>query len=227
MAFQALREEAQKLRGEGKSISEIVSRLNASKSTVSYWCRDIILTRAQQRMLARRQRHAGAAGRLRAAELKRAERVMRSEKDAAQGVRDVGFLNQRDIYILGLALYWGEGYKSGNEECGLTNSDPMIILTFVRWLKSVYGISSKDLVLRVSINQTHRHRVSQVEQHWSRVTGIPLSQFTATSLIRSASRKIYRDTETHFGTLRVKVRKGTSLRRRILGSLNALNQQLR
>lgn len=227
MAQQTTREEAQKLRYTGKSIAEIATLLRASKSTVSYWCRDIPLTNAQQAALADRQRQSGAIGRLHAAESKRSQRLLSMERDMDRGLRDVGALTSRDRFMIGLALYWGEGYKSGNEECGLTNSDPMIIRAFIQWLKNQYGVPSEALILRVSINATHRRRVSTVEHYWSRMTGIPLSQFTSTSLIKSASKKRYENHEQHFGTLRIKVRKGTSLRRRIMGSLDALKQHFR
>lgn len=227
MAFQVVREKARNLRHKGKSIAEIAALLDASKSTVSYWCRDISLTKAQQSLLVERQAHGGAVGRLRAAEMKRAQRLINTERDKARGIRDVGTLSKRDVFILGLALYWGEGYKSGNEECGLTNSDPAIILSFITWLRDVYGVPSADLILRVSLNETHRYRKDDVERYWSRTTGIPLTQFTATSLIRAAVQKRYAAPENHFGTLRVKVRRGTSLRRRIMGSLGSLKQQFR
>lgn len=38
------REQAQKLRKKGTSIADIASQVGASKSTVSLWCRDIVLS---------------------------------------------------------------------------------------------------------------------------------------------------------------------------------------
>lgn len=225
MALQHQREKAQLLRREGKSIREIVQSLQLNKSTVSYWCRDIPLSKAQLRTLASQQHRGGALGRLRAAEQKRAQRIKRTNSDMAQGAQDVGTLSRRDLFILGISLYWGEGYKSGNEECGLTNSDPTIITTFIAWLSTIYGVSKKDLILRVSLNELHRHRIAVVEKHWSHVTHIPLSQFTQTSLIKTRLQKRYTKTELHFGTLRVKVRRGTSLRRKIMGSIGALRER--
>ncbi|MBI4067849.1 hypothetical protein HY413_00375 [Candidatus Kaiserbacteria bacterium] len=225
MALQRLKEQARLLRKGAKSITEIASVLNVSKSTASYWCRDIALSKSQLHVLAERQHRGGALGRLRAAELKRAQRIERVNFDMAQGAQDVGVLNKRDLFILGLALYWGEGYKNGNEECGLSNSDPAIIVIFIAWLRDMYGIRKDDLILRVSLNETHRHRAATVEKYWSHITRIPLCQFTKTSLIRARVKKRYANTSTHFGTLRVKVRKGTSLRRRIIGSINASKKQ--
>ena len=226
MASVQLREKARLLRQKGQSISNISTALNASKSTVSYWCRNIALTNKQMRNLAQKRKDAGALGRLRAAEKKRAIRIEAVEVESKRGARAIGSLSQRDIFVLGIALYWGEGYKSGNEECGFTNSDPDIIRACILWLERAYSIPLSDLIPRVSINQTHRNRINIVEQYWSKATGIPRSQFTKTSLIKTHSRKIYSDPAQHFGTLRIKVRRGTALRRRILGSIKEVARQV-
>src|SRR3989344_598254 len=225
VAYTQLRDKARALRLQGKSIGRIAQTLAVSKSTVSYWCRDIKLSDKQVRLLAIAQRRGGALGRLKAAELKRAARISAIQKESERGSRAIGTLSKRDIFMLGLALYWGEGYKSGNEECGLTNGSPDIIRAFIVWLKKIYGIKSPDLILRVSINATHAHRVQEVEKYWSTSTKIPMSQFTKTSLIQTKAKKVYANQNDHFGTLRVKVRRATTLRRRILGSIAEVSSQ--
>lgn len=227
MSSPHLREQSRSLRRQGKSISEIANLLDSSKSTVSYWCRDVALSPGQQRTLAKVQRRAGELGRLRAAEQKRKRRLFETVASMNMGARDAGVLRDRDLFILGLALYWGEGYKKGNEECGFTNSDPNIIRAFIAWLKHTYGIHTSDLILRVSINNVHTARVKAVERHWSNITKVPISQFTTASLIRTISKKAYPNLKSHFGTLRVKVRRGTALRRRILGSIAEIERQLK
>src|SRR3989338_10958717 len=227
MAFVLLREKARALRQNGESIAKIGVILHASKSTVSYWCRDIALSAKQVRRLAFRQQEAGALGRLRAAEKKRDIRMEAVRGESNRGSRDAGILSQGDLFILGVGLYWGEGYKSGNEECGLTNSNPDIIRAFIVWLKEIHSVRSPDLILRVSINHSHKQRVRAVEKYWSNMTKIPLSQFTKTSLIKTKSQKIYTDQDDHFGTIRVKVRRATALRRRILGSIDEIARQVR
>src|SRR3989344_534727 len=226
MAFIKLREQARGLRKKGESIARIATMLRASKSTVSYWCRDIALSSKQIQSLVQKQENAGALGRLRAAEKKRSARLARIESESKTGSKTIGALDQRDIFMLAIALYWGEGYKSGNEECGFTNSNPDIIRAFILWLRRVYNVPSSDLILRVSINQTHRNRVDAVERYWSKATGVPRSQFSKASLIKTISQKIYPDPQRHFGTLRIKVRRGTALRRRILGSIEEIGKQV-
>ncbi|KKW45886.1 MAG: hypothetical protein UY98_C0035G0004 [Candidatus Kaiserbacteria bacterium GW2011_GWA2_58_9] len=214
------------MRRRGKSIRHISSTLHASKSTVSYWCRNISLSSKQIQKLVLNKLEGAAVGRLRAAERKRSARLAAIQAEGELGAQAVGSLSQRDLFILGAGLYWGEGYKNGNEECGLTNSDPAIIRAFIQWLKEIHSVRMVDLILRVSINATHKHRDREIKRYWSLITTIPLAQFTKTSFIKISSRKIYKNSHIHFGTLRVKVRRGTALRRRILGSIGEIAKQL-
>lgn len=213
---------ALKLRKDGAGIGEIASKLNVSKSTVSYWCKDIVLTKEQFKKILSNTAFRRNAGSLKGAEQKRKERINRVEYWKRQGLRDVGDITKRDLFVAGLALYWGEGYKKGSMETAITNSDPSIISLYIKWLKEIYCVDKKDLILRVSINESHKNREEIVNKYWAKITGISRSQFTKTSFIKSKSSKIYSNANEHFGTLRVKARRGTNLRYRILGSIEAL-----
>lgn len=215
-------EKARLLRRDGESIKEIARKLNLSSSSVSYWCRDIILTNEQINRLQDRQRGAALKAVLKYAESKRKARIIKEKELAKLGAREVDKLSQREVFLIGLALYWGEGYKSGNGELGFTNSNPEMIKFILRWFREIFGVSKKDFILRVSINNQHSTRVEAVETFWSKTTGIPLSQFSKVSLIKIQAKKVYQNMDHHWGTLRVKVRRGTDLRRRILGGIEAL-----
>jgi len=212
----------QELRRNGMSIRDISKITKNSKSTVSYWCRDIILTKRQLEKICQKQKIASLRSVIKITEKKRRKRLNDIENFRKMGIEDVGKLSERDIFVIGLGLYWGEGYKKGTEELGFTNSDPKMILFFIEWLKKIYNVGKQDLTLRLSINIIHKQNENEIKKKWSNLTKIPINQFTKTSLIKAKSKKIYFDNENYLGTLRIKVRRGTNLRRRILGSVNAL-----
>ena len=222
MAHIRKKELAQRLRGEGLSIKEISKKIKSNKSTVSYWCRDIFLTKEQLERLQGKQKASSMKAILAIAEKKRKQRIEDTVLHTERGARDVGVVTQRDLFMLGLALYWGEGYKKGSAETGFTNSDPFVIKMILRWFTECYGIKKEDFILRVSINQLHKSRINYVVNYWAETTDLPIEQFTKPSLIKTKTVKIYANHNQHFGTLRVKVRRGTNLRRRILGSLKHL-----
>lgn len=226
MAFILHREKAHQLRRRGLSISDIARRLKTSKSTVSYWCREIFLTSEQLRNLERKQRTLGLRALLKHAEHVRRARMVRVSQERLKGKEDLGSISRRDFFVIGLALYWGEGYKDSNNEVGFTNTNSHMIKAMMRWFKIFYGIAQKDFILRVSLNQAHASRVNKVLRFWSRQTGVPLNQFTRTSLLRVKSRKQYLNPEKYFGTLRFKVRRASSLKHRLLGAIAGLEKTL-
>lgn len=217
-------EQAIFLRKDGASIADIASRLKVSKSTVSYWCRDIPLSQRARKKIIHTSKRKSTAGILRYTESLRQKRMLQTTEDMTLGTKMIGTMSNRDILLVGLGLYWGEGYKKGSQEFGFTNSDVAMILFYIKWLKVCFGVTERDLIFRVSINESHRLRVSEVENYWSTHLSVPISQFTKISLIKSTSRKIYSNQKEHYGTLRVKVRRGTRLRRRVLGAIKYLSQ---
>lgn len=222
MAKILLQEKARAQRQKGFSIGQIATELQVSKSSVSYWCRNIVLSKSQINKIYSNAKEVSVRALVLAAEEKRKERIKNTELQNKLGQKEVGNLSKRDLFMVGLGLYWGEGYKSGNEELAFTNSDPGMIKLLIRWLKEIYGVNKSTLICRVSINQIHKERVEALINYWVKVTSIPASQFTKTSFIKANVQKHYQNHEVYFGVLRVKVRNGTNLRRRILGSIAKL-----
>lgn len=217
--------DAFELRKGGHSISDIAKKLQVSKSTVSGWCRDIVLSDKAIAIIAKNSQSKSTTALLHYSESVRLKRQVDTSVSFEIGKQRLGCMSEKDIFCIGLGLYWGEGYKKGSQEFGFTNSDKGMVLFYLRWLETVFGTKKCDLILRVSINELHRARVDEVEQFWSKLLDVPRSQFTKISLIKMQSKKVYKDTK-HMGTLRVKVRRGTSLRREVLGSLEGIVQQI-
>ena len=224
MAKIAQREKARNLRRRGISIREVAKQVGVSKSSASYWCRNIALTSGQIRRLSEKQKKASVEALLRASERKRQERIRREHRLNVEGKERVGRIAERDLFMVGLGIYWGEGNKKGDLTAGFTNSDPTIIKFGIQLFREIYGVETKDLILRVGINVIHKRRALEVLQYWVDATGVPLNQFNKTSFIKAKVKKPYENFAEHFGTLRVKVRRSTNLKREIMGSLQALEE---
>lgn len=214
------------LRKKGLSIGEISKKLGKQKSTVSYWCRGILLTKSQTNKLLEKSISSGIKAGIKISKESKIKRDKLDVKLKNQGLRDIGKISDRDLFLLGIGLYWGEGYKKGNYEFGFTNSDPFIIKSILKFLNKFYSVDSKSLILRVSINSTHKQRENEVINFWSKQTKTNHQQFTKTSFIKTPNKKTYANNDNYFGTLRVKVRKGSNIRRRILGSIEGVKNQI-
>jgi len=225
MANFTKKNKALKLRKDGRSINEIATTLDISKSTVSMWCRDVQLGPKQIERLAKRQEVGSYKGRMKFLERIRNERIKEVAFLRRQGIKETGKLNKRDLFIAGIAMYWSEGYTYPNgDQVGFTNSDPKIILLILKWFKENCRVADDKISLQVKINKIHKNRIREVENYWSRLTKVPLSQFNKTVLIKSKVKKIYPNPEDHYGTLRITIHQGTKLRRKINGWIEGLTR---
>ncbi len=217
--------EAGSLRRQGESIKDIARKVAVSQSTVSRWCADIILSADKRNALERKRREAGA--RALAPWIRRNHKLKQNDikKQNLQGRRDLGRMTKRDLFILGLGLYWGEGYKRGSQEWGFTNSDSRIIRVILVWLNEYYAVPTERIIARLTINLRYENQNERLTNMWVRETGIPRIQFGKPTFIRGYNGSKL-DDHTYRGTLRIKVRRGTSLRRRVLASITEIDTQI-
>lgn len=204
MAKSAQRIEARRLRRTGESIIVIAKKLGVAKSFVSHWCDDIFLTKQQRKKLLWNSFKGGKKGRLLGAMANKRERINREKNLKNEGLKEIGKLTQRELFLVGAALYWAEGLKK-DRRITLVNSDPEMIILFIRWLKECLCVNIEDIYCHVSINQDHQFRINEVQNYWSKITGIPLSGFTKPSY-----KKVYENFNEHYGTLFLKLRKSTN-----------------
>lgn len=219
------RDSALLLRRNGRSIKDIANKLHVSQGTVSRWCAGIHLTSSQKLLLDEKRRVAGIAS---LAPWIERNKNMKSEdlkKQKSLGIKDLGKISHRDLLLLGLGLYWGEGYKRGSQEWGFTNSDPEIIRTIIAWVRRCYGVDPSRIHARLTVNKLYEKEIPRITKGWSEETNIPICNFSSPSVITGYG-KTERSARTYRGTLRIKIRSGTSLRRRILASINAVDDQI-
>ena len=209
------RERARELRAEGRSLNEIAATLGVSKSSVSVWCRDVFLTEEQRAALALPSQGA----RLKRAAGTRAARIRRTEILQGEAAAEIGELSDRELFLVGVALYWAEGSKqkpwrpSGG--VSLINSDPQIIRLYLAWLR-LLGIPSEDLTYRIVIHDSAN--VDVATAHWAKVAGTTEAALAKPTIKRHRPTTVRRNTgEGYAGCLVVGVRRSTDLNRRIEG----------
>lgn len=223
MAKSELHLRAIKLREEGESVRSIAKMLGVSRGTASLWVRHVNLTLEQAEKLKSDWVKGVQRGRLVNALRQKHARLARVEAGRNHGLSEIGDLSKRDLNIMGLSLYWAEGSKK-NKSISFCNSDPDMVITFLKWLEVVYRVSRQDIACYVGINEAHRQREGVVKDYWSQLTGIPLSNFTKTSFKNYPLKKVYANFDEHYGTLTLKMRKPGRIYHRILGGVFALSK---
>ncbi|MDP4007077.1 MAG: hypothetical protein Q8P55_00570 [bacterium] len=214
----------QRLRRAGFSFSQIAKRLKIEKGgSLSMWSKDIKLTPAQRTRLKKREISGEIKGSKRAKAKRAGSRIIETAFLRKKSIKEIGVLTERDLFILGVGMYWSEGYTyPGGEQVGFTNSDPKLILLILKWFKEICKISKERITLHIKVNKLHQKRIPEIESYWSKLTRIPFHQFTKTTIIKTKPNKIYPHPETYMGTLRITVKQGTSLRRKIHGWIEGL-----
>lgn len=223
MAKPQLRIKARELRSKGESVIVIAKQLGVSKSTVSYWVRDIILSIKQLEKLRNSQLKGAERGRLKGALKQKRQRLKLIETSKKNGLKSIGKLSKKEFLISGIALYWAEGTKK-RQIVQIVNSDPNMIIFMIRWLKTFFNINYDDLVARVGINYIHKEREDVVIKYWSKKTGIPLSRFKKTSFKKVKNKKYYKNFDQHFGTLDIRVLKSSRFSYKINGLIYGLSK---
>ncbi len=224
MYYPQVKETAKKMRKSGMSLGDISKKLNVTKSTLSFWCKDMILTESAIKKIKTQGKLESVRGLLRFSELKRKERIERNILQRQEGIKALGTLSDRDILMVGFGLYWGEGYKYENGEFGFTNSNPYMIRFYFKWL-GLWNVEKDSLIFRLTLNEFFRKEENNIKSFWINFLGITKEQFSKTTYIQTNLKKAsLKNIEKYKGILRVKVRKGTTLRNKILGAIEYISK---
>jgi hypothetical protein len=170
MAYRNLKSEAITMRRKGASYSQIRENIKVSKSTLSLWLRDLPLSDKRIREL----RDFSEIRIEKYRETRRKKRESRWDGVRVAAEKTLGSLSERELLIAGLFLYWGEGTKTTPHLVCVSNTDPVMLRFFIRWL-TLLGVPKKRL--RVKIHLYKDMDVQKEQKYWSKILNIPLAQF--------------------------------------------------
>lgn len=81
------------------------------------------------------------------------------------------------LKISGIMLYWAEGSHYANKQMlDFANSDPDMIRIYLKFLLGICGICKEKI--RIYLYCYANQHVEELKMFWSRVTRVPLKQFT-------------------------------------------------
>lgn len=199
-----IKKQAILMRKQGSSLLDISQKLHISKSTASLWLRDFPLNRG---VLIERQKMNGA----RMGAIQKRRRVERENIALQEARKEIGELNKRDLFMLGVALYVGEGTKWQNL-VRIVNSDPKVIRLAVRWLREICNVDKKSIFLR--IHGYPDTNFKKAREYWGDISGIDKTNFQSNVVDKRVGKSEKRGV-LPFGTIHVTVvgdgRAGTSL----------------
>ena len=218
---------AHNMRRKGISIIQIARELNISKSSVSTWCRDIILTKEQMEKLEKNKGLSVTKGQRMGAEANKKKRLDAIYNAEEYGKRIIKKISKRELLLIGTALYWSEGSKSEYTSGFIfVNSDPTMISVMRRFLTFYMNISTEDIICSIQINRIHEKRIKIVLNFWKNLLELPESQFRKPYYVNSKVSKVYDNYHNYYGICRLVVRKGMNLKYRMLGLIKAMKEDI-
>lgn len=178
------------LRREGRSIKEIAHTLGVSKASVSTWVRTVILNKKQLSIL-------NAKGvSVKVIEKRRTTRLQneKEKRDRVMSIAEssIKSTSLRDLRLIGLCLYWGEGGKTHRGAVRISNSDPAVIRVMMRFFREICMVEEKKFRAHLHIHSPLNKE--KAEKYWSKISGIPRTQFFKTYAKQSVASKNKRDT---------------------------------
>lgn len=220
-----LKDKAVELRRKGNTYSEIMKVIPVAKSTLSEWLREVGMVKEVKQIFTEKRRLASLKG----GQAKRKQRIEKFNAITNKAESEIGKISKRELWLLGIALYWAEGSKEKESRPGsginFSNSDPEMIKLFLKWLIEVVNVPKNRIGCEIYTHDVYKDEVPRFQRYWSEKTGLPLSYFNKVYFKRNKiNTKRENIGDLYNGQLRVKVYASSSLNRQITGWVRGINK---
>lgn len=197
-----------KLRKLGNSYQQISSILKAPKSTLSYWLKDVEISQIAKSKIQSRRCSTGIAKLI---ERNKAQTVLAEKKHKEleeEGKKEAKKLYSDSLFVLGVSLYWAEGYKQGAygskwKSIDFANADPKMIKIMVKFFIKFLKIKKSDIKIQIMLHDSEG--IDKAINFWHNITRVPKDNFikTACSASKTSAKKITRKLE--HGTIHLRI----------------------
>lgn len=220
MVYTNLKNTAVALRKQGLSYSEIKERVPVSKSTLSKWFKEVKLSPVQRTRLKQKRTEAAKRG----VEKKSAKFLQAIEEIQKNSGQEIGKISRRELWLLGILLYWKNGNKNDLKKgVHFSSSHPQMIRFFLKWLFDIGGLKKEEIMFDIFTVKNNG-----LVDYWSGITGFPKDSFSRIYIhkkrYKRSKRKIINKTE--HGILRIRVRASSMLARQIDAWIDGLKNQI-
>ena len=199
-------QEVIKLRLKGESYRKIAKSVGVAKSSVSGWCKDLKLPRNIQKIIESKTQ--AAHDQLIACNQRKHQFVQAENKEIRENaIKQISSLPKRELLLVGTALFWGEGYKKADQLRSpylcFVNSDPDMVLLFMRFLREVVQPSEEKIKVAVHIHPNIDEK--KAINFWAKITNLPKDRFRISYQISRASKRKRPYNSLPYGTLDLRI----------------------
>lgn len=174
----------------GMSIGKIAYKLGVSKSSVSVWVRDIMLTNKQKQKLRESNPIFNKSLNDSQNKIRKARQIRKMYQLEGKAKFDELVGQKKNLAIALCMLYWGEGSKS-KTKCALSNSDVNLLKFFKRGLIEIFAVPTDKITIRINCH-TDIHSLKEIENFWLHQLELPktcLRKSTVNNYSKSSQKK--------------------------------------
>jgi len=212
-----LQSKAIELRKKGFSIRQIETTLKVSRGSASSWVKDVKLTQEQIDTLYKNKKSGGLKGSYVASQNKIKKRVLRTKNIEEMAKQNIKSLSKRDRFMLGIALYFGEGSKTSHN-VSFTNSDAQVIKFMKDWLIEFCKVDLNSIRCNLFLHDDLDEEASR--KYWKGILDIKNNQFKKNYIVKNNPNRL-RKTKHKYGICRITISRVDTLRQ-ILGWIKAV-----
>lgn len=216
-----------KLRKSGQSYNQVSLLLDIPKSTLSYWLKDIILSKEAKnkiqartnstsiaKLIERNKQQTGLAEERHNATYKLAK--MESKK-----------LLSDSLFLTGVSLYWAEGYKQGAygskwKSIDFTNSDSEMIKLMMLFFTKFLDLERADIKIQIMLHDFKN--VDKAINFWHNITKVPKNNFIKTCCSISSASSNKQNRKLEYGTIHLRINDVNRFFR-LIGWIDGLKQK--
>ncbi|MDD5050276.1 MAG: hypothetical protein PHV93_00855 [Candidatus Pacebacteria bacterium] len=191
-----LKTEAIRLRKAGYSYSFIKQKIGVSKSTLTLWLSGMPYLPNQE------VKNNMVKARLASSEAKHKllrESLMEAETLAK---KDIGTLSKRDLFMLGIGIYIGEGAKTAHV-VRVVNSEVPILRFVIKWFMLSYGLKKENFRLRLHLYPDTNIEAS--EKYWLSQLDLKRSNLLFSQIDRRKDKRKDRRGKLPYGTAHLSI----------------------
>lgn len=198
--MRADKETAIQLRRSGKSYQQIVSKLHVPKSTLSGWFRKIPENERLKIRLVDQAKEAWARN-IREFNLKRTARFWATRAERQRRIAGmVASLSYEELFLVGVALYWAEGYKRTPSTIRWCNSDPTMVRVMMKFFRT---FAPPEARFHFEVHAHPNGDLEKTKKFWAQVARTDPTEITVRTYASSASRGKRPKERIPYGTFRV------------------------
>lgn len=222
------KEEAIKLRFQGKSYGEILKILDLpSKGTLSAWFKELKLSPEAKKILRGKMFIARKRNLLRFNE-ERTKKIINENKSIFSNAgKEIKKLSDYELKLVGAMLYWGEGTihhgRYRYPRLSFSNSNPEMVKIYLSFLRKILKVENDKILVGIHIHPNISE--NRARKFWQEITGLSGSKFY---IFRQISRSSGLKRDKKFlpcGTIQITVTR-RQLFYQVQGYINGIVKQL-